>query len=74
MQEIADTSRPPFVKVNSLENEETGGDESGCNRQVQYINHIFPATGDDSKTVCFIITNMFQQIHITIKNYQESVS
>lgn len=68
MQELIDTSKPravippPKEKNDQVIVEEIQPDnDSGCNRQVQFINHHFPASGnDDTKMVVFIITNMFK--------------
>jgi hypothetical protein len=47
--------------------------DAGCNRQIQNFNHLFPSnTNEDTKKVCFILTNMFQQIQITISNFDEA--
>lgn len=66
MQELIDTQRPRHVPPTQKSNENAvimeevqPERESGCNRQVQYINHIFPSSNDEEKKVIFIITNMF---------------
>lgn len=78
MQLLIDTSKPYSIK--SLATLKSGGEQMeemqkniGCNRQIQNLNHIFPSNqNDDSQNVVFIITNMFQQIQITINNFEEA--